>query len=119
MQFSNTISFNQNYIDEIKNQPHGNFSILSLNINSFCKKIIEVNEILNTRLIDLCVFQESRLDSTIPLSFFQNSNYKSFRCDRNKAGGGTILFVKKENSIVKFKRLVNFLILNSFLCSSK
>ena len=101
------------YLDEIKNLPANYFSVLSLNINSICKKTNkgqtffdvtkEVEEILNTKKIDFCLFQETKLDGEVPISFFKNSAYKPFRCDRNRAGGGSILFVKKEYTINKIQ----------------
>ena len=110
---SSSIASNSTYLDEIKQQEHSKFSLLSLNLDSFCKSklssfcenVRDINEILNTKLVDFFLLQETKLDDSIPISFFRNSMYKSFRCDRDGSGGGSLLFIKKEYKIIKIQTI--------------
>ena len=52
--------------------------------------------ILKTKIIDIFMINESKLDSNIPSSFYSNPDYKIIRLDREgKGGGGEIVFIRK------------------------
>ena len=76
-----------------------NFQILHLNINSIQNNLQEIDEILNSKNFDLLFFSETKLDDSIPNSFYNNKYYKKIRLDRNRHGGGLIIFVKNSLSI--------------------
>ena len=42
------------------------------------------------------LISESKLDDTFPDEQFHISGFKIFRCDRNRYGGGLILYFMKE-----------------------
>lgn len=52
-------------------------------------------------MYDLLFINETKLDESIPSSFAMNFGYQVFRRDRNKRGGGVLLFVKNSIKVVK------------------
>lgn len=78
-----------------------NFSILHLNINSVFLKLKELDEILSRRFFDVVLLNETKLDTNLPQSFYINPFYNCIRRDRNRHGGGIMLFVRKEYVISK------------------
>lgn len=87
------------YLPDLTSFCRSSFTILHLNINSITRHLLDVNSILDTCAFDLICFNESKLDVTIPVSFFIHNHYTSIRCDRNRHGGGTIVFVNKKHVI--------------------
>jgi hypothetical protein len=75
------------------------FTIVQLNINSITKHLYDVTKILDTGKYDILCFNESKLDETIPITFFKHNSYQSIRNDRNRHGGGTIVFIKKSHVV--------------------
>ena len=77
-----------------------------LNINYFENKLINFREICHQAPTDIICVDETKLDSSYPDSQFRISGYQfpPFRRDRNKYGGGKIVYVR-EGFIAK--RLVN------------
>ena len=65
----------------------------------------EVDQILNMRSFDVVYFAESKLDDSIPNSFYNNSHYTKARLDRNRHGGGLIVFIK--NGIKKTRVMLH------------
>ena len=78
-----------------------------LNINLFENKVIYFGEICHQARIDIICVDATKLDASYPDSQFQIDGYQflPFRRDRNKYGGGKIVYVR-EAFIAK--RLVNF-----------
>ena len=68
-----------------------NTMIDHLNINSFRNKF--VGDII--KLFDVFLVSESRLDNTFPSNQFRINGYKIFRLDRNRFGGGLILYINE------------------------
>ena len=64
-----------------------------LNINSFRNKFVFVEDII--KLFDVFLVSESKLDHTFPSNQFRINGYKIFRLDRNRFGGGLILYINK------------------------
>ena len=62
-----------------------------LNINSIRNKFILVESIV--KAFDLFLISESKLDSTFPMNQFHIFGFKVFRRDRNRFGGGLILYI--------------------------
>ncbi|CAF1085067.1 unnamed protein product [Brachionus calyciflorus] len=46
------------------------------------------------RKFDIVCFSECKLDDSIPNSFYNNSHYTKIRLDRNRHGGGLMIFIK-------------------------
>jgi hypothetical protein len=44
----------------------GNFKIVHLNINSICLKLANVETLLNSRIVDILVLQETKVDCSVP-----------------------------------------------------
>ena len=70
---------------------HANSIIVGhLNINSLRNKFVVADNIMKT--FNLFLFAESKLDSAFPMNQFRNHGYKIFRRDRNRSGGGLMLY---------------------------
>ena len=64
-----------------------------LNINSI-RKIFILAEII-VKAFDLFLISESKLDNTFPMNQFHIFGFKVFRRDRNRFGGGLILYINE------------------------
>ena len=69
-----------------------------LNINSFRNKFVFIEDII--KLFVVFLVSESKLDHTFPSNQFRINGYKIFRLDRNRFGGGLILYIN-ENILCK------------------
>lgn len=68
----------------------------TLNINSLANKFVQLKEVIGTYL-DVIVLIETKLDSSFPTAQFLIAGYKEpFRQDRNKFGGGIMVFVRED-----------------------
>ena len=73
-----------------------NIIIGQLNINSLRNKFCDLVELVKGKL-DILVITETKLDYTFPEKQFLIPGYKKpFRADRNKDGGGVIIFVRED-----------------------
>ena len=84
----------RHYINRLKANSTGDFSILHLNINSVYLKRFELIEILNLQLFDVILLNETKLDKSIPESSIKSSNYKIIRYDRDRSGGGVLVCIR-------------------------
>ena len=68
-----------------------------LNINSLGEKINHLREICKESPIDILCVEETKIDSTYPDAQFKINDYQfpPFRRDRNKYGGGKIVFIRQ------------------------
>ena len=64
-----------------------------LNINSIRNKFTFAESIV--KAFDLFLISESKLDSTFPMNQFHIFGFKIFRLDRNRFGGGLILYINE------------------------
>ena len=80
-----------------------NTMIGHLNINSFRNKFAFVEDII--KLFDVFLVSESKLDHTFPSNQFRINGYKIFRLDRNRFGGGLILYINENIPCNTFKIL--------------
>lgn len=105
----NTPSF-PNYLENLKDFSHKNLGlkILHLNINSLFLKINEINEVISLGLYDIISLNETKLDETIPFSFFSSSFYTILRRDRLRDGGGIMVLIRKSLKICKSEISKNF-----------
>ena len=63
-------------------------------MNSIRNKFLDFKELVLSDT-DICLISETKLDDSFPDQQFHVNGYKMFRKDRNKFGGGLILFVKE------------------------
>jgi exonuclease III len=64
-----------------------------LNINSIFNKVRELDDVLKKCDPDAFLINESKLDSSVPTSWYINKKYKILRLDReDKGGGGELVF---------------------------
>ena len=71
--------------------------VACLNINSLGEKINNLREICKESPIDIFCVDETKIDSSYPDAQFQinDCQIQSFGRDRNKNGGGKIVFVRQ------------------------
>ena len=82
-------------LKKLKLKNNGKLSIGSLNINSLSEKFDELKLFLNGNL-DIIIIQETKLDESFPEAQFAMPGYsKPFRQDRNRFGGGIMIYVKE------------------------
>ena len=68
-----------------------------LNINSIVGKFDHL-KVLIVNNIDILVLRETKIDSSFPNSQFRIDGFSAlFRLDRNKFGGGVLIYVREEN----------------------
>jgi hypothetical protein len=97
-------------INAFKSQPGliKPFILLFLNINSIFNKVFEVDEILNKCNPDAFLIDESKLDSSVPKSWYTNKKYFSLRLDRVGEGGGGNLVFLRQGLVLKKYELTDF-----------
>ena len=70
--------------------------IATLNINSISSKFEQLKIVISNYL-DILVIQETKLDSSFPIEQFIIPGYsKPYRLDRNRNGGGVIVYVRED-----------------------
>ena len=82
------LEINQQRVDSAKSIFTGH-----LNINSIRNKFIFAESIV--KAFDLFLISKSKLDSTFPMNQFHIFGFKVFRRDRNRFGGGLILYINE------------------------
>ena len=83
-------------INKMKKPRLGNASntiIGHLNISSLRNKFVFVKDKL--KLFDVFLFSESNIDHTFPSSQFRINGYKNSRLNRNRFGGGLVLYLNE------------------------
>ena len=67
-----------------------------LNINSFSGKFDFLKTIISGK-VDVMIVVETKLDDSYPTSqFYINGYSKPFRRDRNKNGGGILIYIRED-----------------------
>ena len=68
----------------------------TLNINSLAPKFDQLSEVIGKNL-DILTIQETKLDSSFPSQQFALPGYSEpYRLDRNREGGGVIIYVRED-----------------------
>ena len=80
-----------------------------LNINSFRDKFVFLEDMI--KLFDVFLVSESKLDHTFPSNQVRINGYKIFKLDRNRFGGGLILYINKNILSNHYKNTYVFQIL--------
>ena len=89
-------SSQSNFLVNLRKKYFNHLITGNLNITSQRNKF-EVLNILVKSKVDIIVITESKLDHTFPDSSFRISRYnKPFRKDRNRNGGGILVFIRDD-----------------------
>lgn len=90
---------NVNYINilsKLKSNHPNRLIIGHLNINSLRHKFDFLRHEINGK-IDILMISETKLDSSFPIAQFSIEGFSTpYRLDRNKFGGGIILYVRED-----------------------
>jgi exonuclease III len=104
--------------DVAASKEDGKFSIFHLNLNSVFNKFEHVYSLLNAQTCDIIMLNEVKLDENIPSKLFQHNSYTLLRRDRNKSGGGILVYIRNcykvletiispDYELIFFKLLIN------------
>ena len=88
------------YLNDMIPHIDTDFSILHLNIRSVPKYLSELDMIVKTGWFDIIMLNETKLDSTYPLSFYNNIHYYSLRKDKSTKESGLLIVIKKEYKLI-------------------
>ena len=72
------------------------FIIGHLNINSIRYKFEAVQSLLHGGLLDIFAISESKLDESFPFAQFKVTDFSLHRKDRDKHGGGILLYMRSD-----------------------
>ena len=72
-----------------------NIIIASLNVNSIRNKFDQLSSVIQGN-VDLLVVNETKVDSTFPTAQFTMEGYTTYRLDRDKNGGGIMIFIRED-----------------------
>lgn len=98
------------YLSELTNfSPDSNkIKFLHLNINSLFSKCFEMNQILTSKNFDFIFLNETKLDESVPSSFFRPQDYTILRRDRTRHGGGLMVLINKSIKLIAYNYLPDF-----------
>ena len=75
-----------------------------LNVNSISKKFDELNHLFQNKL-DILVITETKIDSSFPIGQFVIKGFSQpYRLDRNRNGGGILIYVREDIPSKELKR---------------
>ena len=97
LEISESSNIFENDLNKIKIQRLEHFNTLivgHLNTNSIRNKFEMITETITN--FDIFLISESKIDSTFPNMQFKINGYKLFRRDRNRFGGGLMLYLNEE-----------------------
>ena len=81
-----------------------NIRIAHLNINSIAGfKFGELKSFTSEDLFDIIVLSETKIDDGFPNSQFYINGYKMLRKDRNRHGGGLLIYVRRELTMCRLR----------------
>ena len=73
-----------------------NVIIATLNVNSLVSKFDEL-KVIGQGIFDILIINETKLDASFPVNqFFINGFSTPYRLDRNRNGGGIIIYVRED-----------------------
>ena len=70
------------------------FKIASLNVHSLLKHIDEIRHVLLSAPFDIFAINESKVDELTPDNEISIPGYNFIRKDRNRSGGGVVLYIR-------------------------
>lgn len=93
---------NKLWFEEVlANKIDAKFSIMHLNINSLFSKFIHIKKVLDTVLFDLIALNETKIDQFISNKDIDHDCYDLIRRDRNRRGGGILVYYKKSCRLIE------------------
>lgn len=87
--------------DVLASKVDAKFSIMHLNINSLFSKFVHVKKILDTEMFELVALNETKIDQFVKNDDIDHDCYDILRRDRNRHGGGILVYYKKTYQIVE------------------
>lgn len=94
---------NAKWLDDLKDSViEKRFNVLHININSILGdgKLISIESMLNSGFLHILCVQETKIDSDTPDSHFTHLEYNIYRRDRMRGGGGLLIYVKKDITVL-------------------
>ena len=86
---------NSTFLNSLNKIAHSKgFRIASLNVNSLLKHIDELRIMMEKNPLDVLAINESKIDESISDNEVKISGYVACRKDRNRYGGGVLLYVR-------------------------
>ena len=84
------------FLKQLRLKNIGNVIIAHQNINSLSKRFHELVPLIDNN-VDILVLSETKLDGTFPENQFSLNGFKKpYRKDRNKFGGGVMIYVRED-----------------------
>ena len=80
--------------------------IASLNINIIIEHINELKVLMESNPIDILAINESKIDDTVSDNEIHINGYNIIRNDRNRNGGGVLMYIRKPLSFSERNDLV-------------
>ena len=100
-------------LNNVRKDNVNNVIIACLNINSLANKFDQLTTVINDN-IDILVLVETKLYDTFPESqFFINGFSKPYRIDRNRNGGGVMIYVRQDIPSKRLSINITFLLILS------
>ena len=98
-------NFVTSMLDKIRTKNFERLIIGNLNINSLSSKFDQLKLLIKGK-IDILIITETKLDDSFPTEQFTISGYtKPYRLDRNRNGGGVIIYIRED---ISSKQINNF-----------
>ncbi len=91
-----------NFLNNIKG-----LRVASLNVNSMVKHIDELRILLESKPTDILLINKSKIDDTVPDNEIYINGYNIIRNDRNRNGGGVIMYLGQSLSFTEIKKPYN------------
>ena len=79
--------------------------IASLNVNSLLRHVDELRLMLSDSEIDVFAINESKIDNSVKDSEISIPGYNMIRKDRNRFGGGVVVYIRETYSFYERKNL--------------
>lgn len=95
-------------MSRIRQDHHSQELIVHLNINSLQNEVDKLTLINGKMKASVLILAETKIDSTCTNNQFRLSNYRLYRSDRKKGGGGVIVYVKEGIAVKRLKILHSF-----------
>ena len=81
------------------------FKIASLNINSLLRHIDELRMTITNLEVDVLTINETKIDNYVTDSEIEIPGYNVIRRDRNRFGGGVVVYIREVHSFCERKDL--------------
>ena len=82
-------------LNDIRKMNSNRLVIAQLNINSLRNKFTSLSTIIKDN-VDISLISETKIDSSFPTAQFHIDGYAIYRRNRNKNGGGLLLYIRDD-----------------------